>query len=259
MEHQRMEAKSALGHNNPPNDAQLLTDHLHSAHAKLLDNAGKLVEAVGRIPEKCEDQETAGKIGDLIKMLTGDRKKLETARVAEKEPYLSLGRAVDGFFKTYLDRIDQAKLRAQKPLDAFLKAEAEKERLRRIEEAARLQREADEKAALAAKAEEANLQPIAESTFIDAQVTEQQAQKMQASAEAKPAELAKSRGESGSFASLRTRWVGEVEDRNTLDLEALRPHINFDSLQRAVNAFVAAGGRELKGAKIYEKSETVVR
>lgn len=254
-----MEATSPIGHNNPPNDAEVLKDTLLSTHAKLLLNTDKLIESAGRVPEKCEDDEVAGKIGDLIKLLTGNRKNLEATRVAEKEPYLSLGRVVDGFFKTYLDKLDTAKAKAQKPLDAYLKAKADEERRRRIEESERLRKEAEEKAAAAAVLEQADMKPAAETTFADAQQAEQQAQQMQVSAQVKPAELAQSRGQMGSMASLRTRWVGEIVDRNALDLEALRPHISAEALQKAVNSFVAAGGRELRGASIFEKSEAVVR
>ena len=62
-----------------------------------------------------------------------------------------------------------------------------------------------------------------------------------------------------SMSSLRTRWVGELDNKAELDLEALRPYLGVDLLQKAINAFVAAGGRELKGANIFEKSEAVVR
>ncbi len=48
-------------------------------------------------------------------------------------------------------------------------------------------------------------------------------------------------------------------DVETLDLEILRHHLNPDALQKALNSYVTAGGRLLRGAKIYEKSETVVR
>ncbi|QDV34934.1 hypothetical protein [Tautonia plasticadhaerens] len=252
-------ALPTIGHNAPPSDAEMLRESLLSAHESLLTNAEKLVESVGRIPERCEDDSTAGKIGDLIKLLTGQRKNLESARVAEKEPFLSLGRAVDGFFKGYIDQLDAAKTKAQKPLDAYLKLKAEEERRRRLEEAEALRLQAEKEAEAAAALEAAQLQPLAESALDQAQVTEQQALRAHASAAAKPAGMAQARGSSGSLASLRTRWVGEVTDRNQLDLDALRAHIPLEALQKAVNAFVAAGGRELKGAKIFEKSEAVVR
>ena len=71
--------------------------------------------------------------------------------------------------------------------------------------------------------------------------------------------MAKTRGTTGAVSNLRTVWVGEMADIVMLDLEVLRYHISPEALQKAVNSFVKAGGRKLTGAKIYEKSETVVR
>lgn len=254
-----MENRLTIGGNNPPNDEELLRATLADRHAKALERAQTLIEAVERIPETCEDDTTAGKISDTMKMIAESYKTLEAQRVNEKEPYLKLGRSVDGFFKVTLDRLTQAKAKAQKPLDMFLRRKAEEERQARLAEAARLRQEAEAKAAQAAAEEQARMKAQAETTFVDARVTEQKAEAMQKSAEAKPAEMAQTRSSTGSLATLRTRWVGELVDVAHLDLEALRTHINPDALQKAVNSFVAAGGRNLRGASIYEKTESVVR
>lgn len=250
--------ETTLGHNNPPSDEEALRSSLAERNAKLLERADKLTEAVERIPAECLDDTTAGNIGDTIKMIMDAHKALEAQRVNEKAPYLKLERAVDGFFKVTLDRLMQAKQKAQKPLDVWMQKKAEEERQRRLAEADRLRKEAEAKAAQAIAEEQARMQAQAETTFVDARVTDEKAQAMQQAAQAKPAELAKTRG-MGSLTSLRTRWVGEVLDTKTLDLEALRPHLHPEALQKAVNSFVAAGGRNLRGASIYEKTESVVR
>ena len=46
-----------------------------------------------------------------------------------------------------------------------------------------------------------------------------------AEADAKAAELSRTRSDYGSVASLRSHWTGKLEDRATLDLEALRQHL----------------------------------
>lgn len=247
------------GHNNPPSDAEILAQRLSTAHAEHLKKADDLIAAVDRVPETFDDAETAGKITDLIKMMTGSQKNLEAIRVQEKEPFLTLGRQVDGFFKEVYERVEKAKIKAQRPLTDYLKREAEKERIRREEEAKRLRLEAEEKLRLAAEAETANMPKAAETGFIEAQVTNQQAQAVQASVMAKPAALASTRTAAGGHASLRTVWVGNMTDRAALDLEQLRQHLSADAIQTAINSFVRAGGRELRGAHIREESTAAVR
>lgn len=251
--------ESAIGHNNPPSDAEILAKRLSETHAAHLKKADELVAAADRVPGNCDTEEMAGKITDLIKMLTASQKNIEAIRVQEKEPYLTLGRQVDGFFKVPYERQEKAKIKAQQPLTDYLKRQAEAERQRRDEEAKRLRAEAEEKLRLAAEAETANMPKAAETGFIEAQVTNQQAQAVQASVAAKPAELARTRTVSGGHASLRTVWVGNMTDRAALDLEQLRQHLSADAIQTAINSFVRAGGRELRGAHIREESTAAVR
>lgn len=67
------------------------------------------------------------------------------------------------------------------------------------------------------------------------------------------------RGDYGGLATLSTRWVGEVADRDDLDLEALRPHLKISHLDAAIAAFIKDGGRDLQGADIFTKTTTVIR
>ena len=81
---------ATIGDNNPPNDAENLRLTLQDNHAQALTHAQQLIEAATRMPTVIEDDATADKASDFIKMLMGRKKTLETARVNEKEPYLSL-------------------------------------------------------------------------------------------------------------------------------------------------------------------------
>ena len=247
------------GHNKPPTDAEYLQNGLKDNHEKLLESADKLLDAATRLPAEVTDEETAGKVSDYIKLVTGCMKNLEGARISEKEPFLSLGRVVDGFFKRPIDSLDMVKRKAQRPLDAFLIAKANAERKRREEIAAEEQRKAKAAQEEAMRLAEANKPKEADKAMETAAIAENTAAKLEKAAEVKPAELARSRGESGALASLRTTWVGEITDIAALNLETLRHHIHPEALQKAVNSFVKAGGREMPGVRIYEKSETVVR
>ena len=75
----------------------------------------------------------------------------------------------------------------------------------------------------------------------------------------KPAELSRTRGDYGAVSSLRTQWVFDEIDRASLDLEALRFHIPADGLEKAVRSFIKAGGRELRGTRIFETTVATVR
>lgn len=74
------------------------------------------------------------------------------------------------------------------------------------------------------------------------------------------ADFSRTRGD-GSLASISEKWVGEVANRDELDLEALREHIPFDALNRAVQSWVNANAtnRSLRGAHIYQDTKTIIR
>ena len=61
--------------------------------------------------------------------------------------------------------------------------------------------------------------------------------------------------------SVTEKWIGEVSNRDELDLETLRDHIPFDALQKAVQSWVNANhaNRSLAGAHIYKETKTVTR
>ncbi|WP_299074763.1 hypothetical protein [uncultured Paraglaciecola sp.] len=259
MQDSTAKENSPIGHNRPPTDAELLKDKLASDNAAAIKRADELIEEASNLPDKVETDEQAKAATDTIKSLMAARKSIETIRVNEKEPYLTLGRVVDGFFKESTNRLDQAKENAKAPLDSYIKIQAEKERQRRIEEAAKQRREAEEAAKIAAALEKTNQQEESSRMRDQATIAEMGAERLDRFSQASPADLSKTRTGSGALASLRTVWVGEVIDQKELDLGLLRHHLSPDALQKAVNSFVKAGGRELKGAKIYEKSETIVR
>ncbi len=205
------------------------------------------------------DDNEAAKITVFIKQIANAAKGLEAARVDEKQPYLNLGRAVDGFFGSVKEQLDTLSRKAKRPLDAYLKAKADEERREREARAAEERRQAQEQANAAAALAQLGATAQAESTLQVAAQTEARAVTLEAAATVKPAELARVRADEGSASSLRTRWVGEVTDRAALDLEGLRYHIPADALQKALNSYIAAGGRDLRGARIEQKSEVVVR
>lgn len=251
-------APAQVGHNNPPSDLEILQERLEENTKEIMLDVDELLTSAAKMPAVVDTEEQAGAFTDMIKDLRGSYKKLESTRVAEKEPYLALTRAVDGFFNVPKDKLEEAAAKLKKPLNAYMLKKADEERIERENEAKRLREEADARMKSAAEMEKNNPR-AANASMVDAQVIEQQAQHAENSVNARPAELARSRGSSGAQAGLRTRWVGQLTDRKALDLEALRPYFTEDSLQKALNAAVNAGMREIKGANIIQQTDTVVR
>ena len=248
---------------NAPSQAQMLKADLGMKHAEILQRAQDLLAAAARVPDTVDSDETAGKVGDFIKQLTACNKAAEGARVAEKEPHLAASRVVDGFFKAVTDPLDTAKKAIEKRLTAFLriKEDAARKERERIAAEERAAAEAARKAA--EEAEKAAQDSASLATAIDAAEAARKAaadaEAAQKAAEVKAAELSRSRGEYGSLASLRTFWDFADLDRAALDLEALRQHLSVDALEKAVRSYIKAGGRELRGVRIFENTQASVR
>lgn len=254
-----------LNHNNPPPDllvGEALHERLRDENQDLIKRRDELLAAAARVPA-IEDEEIAKKVTDFVKQLGALVKASESKRVDAKEPYLDGGRSVDGFFKAITDPVDRAKKDVEKKLTHYAREKAEQERRERLEqerlarEAAEVaRREAEEKARAAA--DEVSLDDAIEAEA-RAETAQADLVKAEAAADVKPAELSRTRGEYGAVSSLRTQWTFDEIDRASLDLEALRPYLPTDGLEKAVRAFIKAGGRELKGTKIYETTAVVVR
>lgn len=238
-------------------DATRLRENLAEKHAALAARRDQLLEAEGRVPEIGDDDQ-AGKVGDLVRLITAAVQAAELARKTEKEPHMAAARTVDGFFGAISEPLADLKTRVSRRLTAYLTAKAERERQAREAEAKRLREEAEKQAAAAAQVEAAA--PAAAAIVMEqALATEVQAAQASRAAAAKPAELSRTRGEVGSVASLKGRWVGDVTDRAALDLEALRHYLPVAALQTALNGFIKAGGRDLRGAVIRLEQTASVR
>lgn len=252
-------------HNNPPADLLLgepLREKLTEENQDILDRAELLLKAAGRLPA-IDNDDVAGKVGDYIKQLTALIKVAETRRTGAKEPYLEGGRHVDGFFKAVTDPVAKIKEAVGKLLTIYEREKEAAARAKRLAEE-RAARDAAEKAA--AEADAAAAAAADDKSLDDAIAAEKAAEvaaadlaKAAQAADVKPAELSRTRGEYGSMTSLRTEWVFDDLVRADLDLEQLRPYLPTDGLEKAIRAFIKAGGRELKGVRIYESTKAVVR
>jgi len=254
---------AAIGHNIPPDPIEALRTDLEEANHDLLTRKAELEASCERMPESIGDDETAGKFADQIKLLNTAKKTAEARRKDTKEPHLAASRAVDAFFKAITEPLEKLAAQANAPLTAFEQHKADEERRRR-EEAERLAREEAERQVREAAVASESIETEAD---LDAAIRVEEgadqavaaARDARQDAEASNAELSRDRGNYGAVASLRTTWAGEITALPALDLETLRPHISRDALDKALRAFIKAGGRKLTGAHIFEETKTVVR
>lgn len=150
---------------------------------------------------------------------------------------------------------EEAKRRQDEEAAAKAKREAEESAAAAQAAMMAARAKSEEEAAVTARAESAEKEAAkAEATMDRAAAIERQADRLEESARGKPAGLARTRGDYGSVSTLQTRWVGYLESRKELDLDAIRAFIPEDALTSAINGFVRAGGRELRGALIREET-----
>ena len=245
-------SRHTIGGNNPP-----VTELLGTAYADLKTEIEAALASAGRAPETISDDATLGKFGDLVRHLTKLSKEADDARKDEKEPFLTAGRDVDGFFNPMVGNLADAKKALLGRQTVYLARKEAEERAKReaAEKAAREEEAAKLKAAEAAQDQ---------GRFDDAdkhlaQAAEAEVRAVEAGANAKPAELVRTYSSGGSVSTLKKEWTFAVESREAIPLDTLRPYLAADAVDKAIRAFVKAGGRQLAGVKIYEAPKAMVR
>lgn len=259
-----MATAAALTTNRP---ALITADQL----AKDFDHVTKAIAEIetncAAAPPVLEDDEDLEIVGALMKRLNGAGKRVEDIRVEEKEPYLDAGRTVDGFFKAHATKVAKLKSDLQARLDSYMRKKAEAERQRRLE-AERVAHEAmlREQSRAAAAVVEADEQPFdenrqaAEAAIDRAAESAQEAHEAAEATQAKPAELARTATSAGT-ATLETKWSFEITAFALVDLDALRPYLNQEDVEKAIRRFVSINKntRPLAGVKIFQSTKATIR
>lgn len=256
------EDRPGIGDNLPPEDADPLRDRLHEDHADLLARRDALLGAIERTPGEVNDDEASGKMGDFSDQIHKCIKWAEATHKDEKAPFLANGRTVDSFLHGVVDPLKKLRTIVDARNKAFHDAKAARERAERQEaeriaqeEAARAAKAAAEAAAAIKKEDDLAAAIEAEDLAKQAAAT---ALKAKQAAEAKPAELSRTRGEYGSVKSLKQFWNFADLNRSALDLGALRDHLPADALEKAVRFWIKANvdalrqGATLNGVRIFE-------
>lgn len=187
------------------------------------------------------DQSHADQIAVLTKRLSGIKSKATSLHKVEKQPFLDGGRAVDDKFRDLKEEPDTLTKKLKRHLDAYLlKLQQEEQARQRAarEEADRIRREAEAKAAEAAKADD------------DTAAAEAERLQQEADAKAKEAEARNaSAGRTGAKVSLRTFVYGQITDFDTL-LMALKDRPEIQELVQTLANRAAKSGVELPGMTI---------
>ncbi|MBB4017341.1 flagellar biosynthesis GTPase FlhF [Chelatococcus caeni] len=243
-----IDPRLGIGGNNPPD----LRERLAEDHAQLRHEIEKIASRANGAPKEVKSDDDLVAVGEIIKDARELTKRVDRARVAEKEPFLQGGRDVDAFFKVFIERLDNIAKKLGDRATVYQREKAAEARRKAEEEARKLAEEAERQRQIAEREAERN-RPTASAKHEDkAEDLAERAAQAEAAAAAKAADLTRVRSDTGTVASARAEWKGEIVSMDAIDLNALRPYLKRDHVQMALNTFVRMGGRKLAGAKIFE-------
>lgn len=239
------------------------------------------------LPTRCESDDEVKLFVPLVVELRDHAARLEKMRVAEKEPHLRRGNAVDQFFKSMTDRLgkgrsilearvndwNQRKLAAERA-----RREAEERERReqaRIAEEARLKAEREKRDAelaasrarteanrVAREAEAAEATERAQRAARAAQAATQAATDARIEAGMKPGDMVRQRlDDSGTLNTMKQVPFIEIVDRNGLDKDALWPFLKDEHILMALKAWAKTNAYRMpmEGAVIEMRDATVIR
>lgn len=248
---------ATIGHNAPPPLKEILAEN----YAHLQREVEELAKRAYLAPKTVKTDEELDAIGVLVKDARAVAKRVDTARKAEKEPHLQAGRDVDGFFKAIEERLNSMATRLGDRATEYQRAKAAEAR-RKAEEEARKLREKEE--AERRKAEEAaakGRERTADKAEFKADTLADKAAEAERQAESTAADLTRTRGASGTLATAKTETKIKIVDLKAVDLEAIRPYLHSDVIQKAANAWLKfnPGQPAPSGFEVYEDVKAVFR
>lgn len=210
-------------------------------------------------PPVLEDEDDLAGVTKLINDFNEFWKKVETIREQQQRPLLDGQRTNQAFFKTGIQDRAKARVAILDPIgSAYLKKKADRERQAR-EAAAKAAQDAAEKAQR--EAEEARAKVAATQGAMDtinavradatADALTAFANKATVAAESRPTATRTAGGSAG----LGSEWTFDGLELDKVDLEALRPFIDQDAIEKALRAFIKSGRRDIRGARIFEQDK----
>lgn len=286
--------RAVAGNNEAPDYAKEVTDRLAEEYGKLNATVTGLLNEARDAPEEVADDATMGILAKLIVRFRDAANRLEAMRVSEKQAFLRGGEGVDQFFFALVDKCLRRDRKnrpgaadiLQSRLDAYQQrklAEEQARRRREAEETARLAREArNREEAERRAAEEARVaaerarkpetaeakgvaavqqESIADAAGVDAALATGQAEEAHIATLARPADMVRTRVESGPLVTMATEPYAVVEDAAQLDAIKLWPFVTLDAKEKALRAWARNTGftQQMAGASIGKRPKSVVR
>jgi hypothetical protein len=286
--------RAVIGSNTPDSVdyAKVVSDRLQEEYSELIKTADGLVASADTITEVTA--ETKPTVVDLIKQIRDAKTRIEGLHGLEKQPYLRQGQGVDQFFFGLWDRLVRRDKKnrpgAADRLGAMLTEydvrvlAEENERRRKIaEEAARVEaarikaqqeaeRAAEEARLKAERARTAETQAAkdkaareaeeaASAARVAAAVATAKAEETHVATLSRPADIMRTRTDTGTLATMAQETFAEIEDPAKLDMALLWPFVPFEAKQKALNAWARGTDWrvQMSGAKVGRRPKSTVR
>jgi hypothetical protein len=218
-----------------------------------------LLDTASRLPARITSKEDLGLVSRSVVDMRDAGARAEATRVAEKEPHLRSGQAVDAFFKTNIsDPLAKKQAELNRRINDYQQEQLAAERRRRLEEEREANRIAEE---ARLKAERARKEETKAAAQIDAALATRRAEEAKEATQATPAGMVRERFEEGQLVTMKKIRFAEVTNLAEVDLIALRPYIKMSAIEDAVKRWAQATEyrAEMKGVTVGERDEAVVR
>lgn len=274
------------GSNQAPDHAQQVSQRMAEEYAELAKSTTGVLDEARALPESVDDEAALKAFSDVVVRMRDTVGRAEGARIAEKEPFLRGGQAVDGYFNTIKARLEKGMEILTKRVNIYQQRKLAEERERRRIEAeateraareareteARLAREAEErrlaaerarkpehietKSAAAVEAEQA-----ASAALVEASLAADRAEEAHIDTLRKPADMTRSQFGDGRLVTMRQVGYVEITDKMALDPAVLWPFIKEEHALQALKAWAKTTShkRAMNGAIIEMRDDTVIR
>lgn len=247
-------AAGGVGHNKPPLEEMILADFMEDLRSEdgLLARIEEL-STKGSAAGKCDSQERAGRYGDFVKAAGVCAKAVEQIRERHNRPILTAQRALKGRADSIVAPLADAVNNVRRQLDAFM---AEQRRI-----AAEQQRLAEEQARKAREAAEAERQRQLDEARANGELDEAEVEIVPTVVEVRQPEIEKPavRGDYGARVGSQTVWKHEILSVRQLPDALLKHPKVVEALDKLIAQQVRSGTREIKGVRIWDEQQTVVR
>lgn len=240
------------GHNNPPDELEILHDSLQEKNQDLSTKAAELLRRAQSITV-VETEEQAEDLLNLIAAIKQVERSSKERADVDKAPINKQWDVVHGFYKKLAEPLTEVRSKSLEPARTkFLAAKAARERAER-EAAAKAAAEAAEKAEREARlrekwARDEEEKAQAAEAAIQAEVNQTVATEAAERAAAPAADLARTRTSMGAMGTLVHTLASRVVDRTILDLNALRPFMSDDAIIMAIREYGRAHRPEIERA-----------